>query len=386
VIDPPRNATIARMIASAALLVALLGQNTTSAATAGAEPAMTTMRLEVFAAATCTSRDDLVVRIEARSPRIAIVEHASVAARVAVVSQRPGNVVADLVFSTGNTEQPPRRVIARSCAEIADAVALIIVVTLDPNLKHKAATAPVPGTAGDADSNAGPATMTGPPTATATVPPSNDPTTLPPTTRPDEGPARATRPASLSRPQPAAQPTAGATPPSKSEAQLGISLAGQAIFGPTPNPMPGVALYAMGAWERDGAWAPALFVGATHVWRDDLSQRGGKASFALDAASFDVCPMRLRRSPFTARPCASALVGRVTAQGSDTDHPAHSARPFAAAGAAITATVGSTVELSARLGVGVTLIRDSYDFAGSVFHRAAPLTVSASIGIGTHWP
>ena len=73
-------------------------------------------------------------------------------------------------------------------------------------------------------------------------------------------------------------------------------------------------------------------------------------------------------------------------RGSDTDEGASAARPFAAAGAALTATFGTTVELYARLGIGVTLLRDSYEFGGTTFHRAGPITTSASLGVGLHWP
>jgi hypothetical protein len=38
-----------------------------------------------------------------------------------------------------------------------------------------------------------------------------------------------------------------------------------------------------------------------------------------------------------------------------------------------------------RLGLGVTLIRDSYEFATTVFHRAGAITTSASLGIGVRW-
>jgi hypothetical protein len=330
------------MIAGAALAVALLSQ------TAPSEAPMA-LRLEVRGAAGCTSRSDLTARIEARSSRIVVADDAGVSAQVAVVSQRPGAVAADLVLATAGAEQPPRRVVARSCAEVADAVALIIAVTLDPNLRP-APDAPPP----------------------------------PPAPTPEERPAPATPPA-----PPVAVAPAAAPPPTAKRgtgAQLGAYAAGQAIVGPASAVMPGVAIQVMAALDREGPWAPALFVGAAHVWRSDLSEPGGKASFTLDAATLDACPLRLRWSRLAARPCAAALVGRLAARGSDTENAASSARPFAAAGASVTASLGSTVELSARLGAGVTLIRDSYELGASVFHRAAPVTFSASLGIGTRWP
>jgi hypothetical protein len=80
------------------------------------------------------------------------------------------------------------------------------------------------------------------------------------------------------------------------------------------------------------------------------------------------------------------MVGRFETRGADTDNAASAARPYATAGGAVIVTVEAKVELAARLGVGATLIRDSYEFASSVFHRASPVTVSSSLGVGFRWP
>jgi hypothetical protein len=153
--------------------------------------------------------------------------------------------------------------------------------------------------------------------------------------------------------------------------------------------MPGVALYALAAIDRDGPWAPAIILGALHAWRSDLAELGGTASFALDAGSLDVCPLRLRWSSLAARPCASLLVGRMSASGgADVSEAASTARPFVVAGGVVvlTAGIGSLVELTGRLSTGATLIRDSYGFRPTVFHRASFLTTSASVGLGIRWP
>src|SRR4029079_13194983 len=129
----------------------------------------------------------------------------------------------------------------------------------------------------------------------------------------------------------------------------------------------------------DGVWAPAVFLGATHVWRSNIAETDGSASFVLDAGSLDARPLRLGRSRVVLRPCAWALAGRLTASGgADTRDAASAARPFGAAGAAAIAGVELTarIELSVRLGVGVTLLRDSYELATSTFHRADRLTTA----------
>ncbi len=341
------------MTSGGALLVALLSQSPIGATEAAPAAVTARVRLDVRAAADCTSRGELAARVAARSPRIQFNDDAAISARISVTSTRPDNVVADLVFATAGAEQPPRRFVARSCAEAADAVALIIAVTLDPTLARRPAT-------GSAD----------------------DAVVAQPTVKLQDQPTAARPPAPPGVVEPA---VSGAQGTSTARRQFGAYLAGQTMFGPAPTVMPGVALYGMAALERDGPWSPALIIGATHVWRADLSQADGTASFTLDAASLDACPLRLRWSSFAARPCGSATIGRLIASGADTDAAASTRRPFAAAGVTMVASLGTTIELSLRLGLGVTLIRDSYELATTVFHRASAITTSASLGVGVRW-
>jgi len=336
------------MTSGGTLLIALWLQSPPAAAAAAAAPdaATTKARLDLRGAADCVSRADVAARVAARTPRVQFVDDATILARVEITSTRPGNVIAEVSLARPGAEQPPRKLVARSCAEAADAVALIIAVTLDPTLKPLAA------------------------------PPADQP----PEPQPPAPPAP---PTAVESPAPAALAA-----PSATTHRFGVSVAGQTILGPAPAVMPGVALYGMLALDRDSVWAPALIIGATHVWRHDLEQTDGKASFTLDAASVDACPLRIGRSSFVARPCASALVGRLNASGSDTGNGASEARAFAAAGIALAATANlpAAIDLSARLGVGMTLRRDAYELGSTTFHRAERITVAASIGAGLRWP
>ncbi len=355
------------MTSSGAVLVALLLQSPIDATGAAPEAVSTRARLEVRGAGDCISRNDLAARVAARSPRIQFVDDAAISANVALASARAGNVVAELVLTAAGIEPAPRRIVARSCAEAADAIALMISVTLDPTLKRRAAVGGV-----DA-SGAAPSAAEGG-TAAAS-----------PTAKPADQPVAAKPPAPTPTLESPAPP--GPAPSAPARRELGAYVAAQTIFGPAPAVMPGVGLVGMAALDGEGVWAPALFVGATHVWRSDLPEPGGAASFVLDAASVDACPLRFGGWGLAARPCASALVGRLATTGSDTIQGASAARPFGAAGVALTATLGTTiVELYARLGIGVTLLRDAYEFGGMTFHRAGLITTTASLGVGLHWP
>jgi len=372
------------MTPGAALLVALLSQGPTVTPDAPSEAAPTRVRLEVRAASECTSRGDLAARIAARSSRIEVAAEAPLTAQVVVTSPRPGRVVGDLVLGPVGSAEPPRRVVARTCAEAADGVALIIAVTLDPKLRRPGlANADRTRAAGAGEDGTTP--VEGVDERGKSVPEASTKTSAePPTAAPGERPAAGPPVPPPARPAPPAEPVPVSGAPTRRE--LGVSLEGQTIFGPAPSVLPGIAVYVTAALDRSGPWAPALILGGTHVWRSDLPEMGGAASFSLDAANLDACPLRWRRGLLMARPCATALVGRLASQGSGAPRQAGASRPFAAAGAALAFGFGAKVEVSGRLGVGVTLLRDSYEFANDVFYRAAAVTVSASLGVGMRWP
>jgi hypothetical protein len=176
--------------------------------------------------------------------------------------------------------------------------------------------------------------------------------------------------------------------PVATRSRFGAQVAGQMVFGPAPGVMPGLALYAVVGLDRDAIWSPALIVGATYIWRDGLVEPGGTASFTLYAVSLDVCPFRVSVVDIEARACASALVGRLAVAGFETDAPASSDRPFATAGAAgvFTFGLGPVVEVSARLGMGASLVRDSFEFGSTIFYQTSRLTTFASLGVGARLP
>lgn len=339
-----------------------------------------TARLDVRAASDCTTQEDLAARVSARSPRIHFVDDATaVAAQASFTVARPGTVVGELILFAPAGKPSWRRFVARSCAEAADAVALIIAVTLDSTLVGESRTKMAgetisPESAPTLDSSASPS-------AVATVPISP---AKPTTTEPQE-PERLVRQAS-----PAGRTSVVASSPVPTVAaqrRFGAHLAGQAIFGPAPAAMPGVAIYLTAALDRDALWSPAVVIGATHAWRNDLAEIGGTASFTLDMATLDACGLRVRLSVVEVRACAEASLGRLAASGDKTQRAASVSRVFGAAGAAaiVTAGLGSTVELWARLGSGMALLRDSYEFGPSIFYRVSRFTTSAALGVGVRW-
>jgi hypothetical protein len=305
----------------------------------------------------------LIERVQARAPRVKFDESGGVSVRAQFSVAPSGSVIANVVLGAAGSPRSARRVIAASCREAADAVALIIAVTLDPTAL---------------------ADPTGP--AAARRKPS------------DARPSAAGPPGSqASKPAEPSQSDSAAAPPDDHEPEassargrqtFGFQLAGQALFGPVPGAMPAVALLALVGVDRPALWSPAVMLGASHGWRSHVAAQGGVAAFTLDAASFDACPFRWRLGVLEARPCASALIGRLAASGSDTrNQAAESNRPFWVVGGAAVLSVRLfwLLEASARAGVGANLVRDSFEFTPAVFHQVPVVTVVANVGIGLRW-
>lgn len=319
--------------------------------------------LEVEGSSACATRAELVDRVRARVPAGTFVEVGGAAAVTVRFSAAPaGAIVAEVTFTRGDTKPSARRVQAGSCSEATDAVALIIAMTLSPAGNH----GDVPS---DSAASAGPASDQ----STSSSPGS---------------PAAKGQPRTPSEPvEPERKAVDVTSPRPANVGSFGVQLAAQSFLGPAPQVMPGVAVYAVAGLERPAPWSPAFLLGATHAWQSGQEQ-GGKASFRLDAVTFDACPIRLRLGGIETRPCASVLAGRFSARGTETINQApESRRPFWVAGGAVVARshLFWMLEASARVAVGANLVRDSFEFTPSVFHTVPAITVAASVGVGVRW-
>ena len=345
-------------IASLALALVLGGATGSASAAEPAAPAPAA-RLEVIATSDCTTRADLIARVRARSPRVRFTDDGDTLKIRAEFEATPaGSVAGSVSLASSGAKPSVRRVLGRNCGDTADAVALIIAVTLDPSAAVREQAA---------------ATSEGPPVAPASASP------------PVAALPNAAKSGSAGQSRAPQTPAASEGPNARSRNSVAVQVAAQALLGPAPKVMPGIALYAMVGIERSALWSPAVLLGVGHAWRSGINEEGGTAAFTLDAASFDACPFRLRWGPVDARPCGSVLIGRLSARGSQTrNQAAQSGRPFWVAGGAAVATTKlfDVIELTARVAVGANLVRDSFVFTPVVFHQVPALTAAASLGIG----
>lgn len=376
--SPFRLIAIRRRLAPL-LIVLPLGAASAGVAHAAPKDAAMAAELEVAAAPNCTTRADVMARVRTRAPRVTFGggSHAlAIRARFSV--RADGSVTGELTLSRADATTATRTMVAASCAEAADAVALIIAVTLDPTAADRSEHGVAAGTGAAAATTE----AAGEPSTPSSKNGSTDVTsrTQPPVKPKESPPALRTNTTEMP-PVPNSVPSSGAA----SRSRFGFSIAGQALAGPTPGVMPGVALYASASTERWGPLSPGVFLGLSHAWRSSVEAPGGTASFFLDAVSLDACPVRVRLSVFEVWPCASALGGRFSARGAETQNaPDERVRPYWVLGGAVTANVALVwqLEASIRLGVGANLVRDSFEFTPVVFHTVAPVTVAASLGLG----
>jgi hypothetical protein len=313
-----------------------------------------------------------MARVLARSPRVRFVDDTeALTVRAKFTVLKSGNVVGEVVFAAPRAQASSRRLVGRSCAQAADAVAIIVAVTLDPDSVNAVATSekePMPerSRALGKDESASAA----PPVAER-----------PAAKRKSEMGELTNEPEKDAMLPGRSSPA----PPVVARPRFGAQLAAVSVWGPAPAVMPGLAVYAMVGLDREAVWSPALVAGVAHARSTSFEVEGGRASFSLDSVSLDVCTFRFQFSSLELRPCGSVLAGRLSATGSDTVNSAGTvARPFAIAGLASVMALRLTplLEISARAGAGITLVRDSFEFVPIVFHTAAPVTVFASLGVG----
>lgn len=297
------------------------------------------VRLELQASPSCTTREELMARVRARSDRIQLDDAARTVVRASVTPAAGQRTVAgELSVEQPDGRATQRRIRAPSCEQAADALALVLVLALDPSA--------------------------------VIAPPRPEPPLIP---RPPALPPVTARPALAA---PASARTGGS-----------IEAGGWVVVGPAPRLMPAVALGGLVGRDRAGLWSPALALSWLHAGSGELAEPGGSAAFRLDVAIVDLCPVRIARWQVEARACASALLGRLAAAGSNTYAPASAQRPFAATGAGLRLAVAlpGHLQLGGHLEIDAPWQRDAFAFSPTVFHRAAAVTLAAGLSVGVRF-
>jgi hypothetical protein len=139
---------------------------------------------------------------------------------------------------------------------------------------------------------------------------------------------------------------------------------------------------------RGRGWSPALQLRAARAWAHDYAANGGVASFRLDAARLDACPVALRWSLLTARVCASVALGNLRATGSNSFLPRTRDRLWSDVGATLmmSMVLAKLAQVHASVGLAAPLRRDRFAFQPEEFHRVAAVLWVIELGLGLRFP
>lgn len=335
--------------------------------------------LEVAAAPECASRAGVMARVGTRSTRIKFVapDAATSTLRVTVAGPR-GAVAGELTVVRPGGKHFVRRIVAPTCAEAADALALIIAITLDPTHTITEAAPTASSTDAGPGSGRGSAPAASPTRAAPTEPAAASPSALRLPPPPPSLPAVVAKEHA---------PTELPPPPGRSWVAAGVGA--HAITGPAPQVMPGIAVHVSAGIDRASIWSPAARLAVAHARVGGLVEAGGStADFTLTGGTVDACPLALRVARFAARACAAAGAARLTAHGGNTYSPRSRQRPFVAVGASLIAalSLGRRLQIEARVAGAAPLIRDSYQFTPEVFYRVASVTLELDLGLSIRFP
>jgi len=384
-VSPETMATMARIAALIGFAIA----GTAGATSAADVPQDATVRahLDVLADADCTTFASVVARVAERSQRIAFVGAAAgvPALRGKIGRIAGGSVLAELTVVQPSGRQSSRQLAAPTCEEAAEALALLVAMTLDPavalHVQSEPQGAGSTGSVGSAANNSTSAASTAGAKSTqdGSGPRHDGAAATPPdeaSRAPSEKPGDSTLVAS--------EADTSSLPAVRSGS---FGLLGAGMTGPAPRAMFGLGLYGFIAFDRASPLSLAMRVTAAHDWRNGLPEAGGIADFSLDVAGLDLCALRLSAGPFTSRLCAAGRLGRLAASGSDTYNAQSQVRLFASAGGAALVMVAlpAALELVADAELQWALTRDEFAFNPQVFYQTQPITLTLGLGVGRHF-
>jgi hypothetical protein len=341
----------------------------------------TVVALEFVGPPGCGSESQFKASVATRSERIQFGSGADDQRRVRVeLSRRGANVVlATLTLIQRSGRRSARKIEASSCDEAVDAIALVTAVTLDPlgvslsatpSHKNVGGSGGTSGTSGGGRSGNAATSGGSSPVGGAS---SSD-----------------TSSAGAAGSIPTYETIPGPLPGEEGPPWFGPGevtwIAGAAVvgtWGAAPDIMPGAALFASVSNERRSVLSSSLRLRLSHSEAGGFEEPGGTASFRVDVATLELCPLRLGTTEVNLRPCGFVSGGILGASGSDTTDAQEHNRPWGAAGGSLVLAIRPVEQLQIECfgSLGSPFVRDAFQFAPSVFHEV--WSTIPSVGVGT---
>lgn len=208
------------------------------------------LRVHYTARAGCGSRASFVAELEARTPRVRVVDTEDAVATVSVeLLERPTGIVGELSLREANGMETVRAVAGKSCEEVVPALALIAAVLVDPQAM----------------------------------------------TRPPPTPAPTPAPGAVSTSPAEPPPPAAARPPHDDERlrlrpAVGTGVAMTSTVAPNPSFAPALELGL--ELERAGERGPMLLLSLERFASSTVTTDAGLADFSTLLARLSLCPLR----------------------------------------------------------------------------------------------
>jgi hypothetical protein len=311
----------------------------------------------------CGGTEALGESIQRRSSRIQV-EPSEAENRVEVTIASKDTFEATVVIDKEG-ESTRRELSGVDCGELMEAVALVIVVTLDPTGRWSPESSETTTETGGGDA------------ASSVIEPSageKSPSTAPPISAPS-GYQDDLTPPSLGSPIDAS----GLVPDG-----FGVFAGARVVSGPAPSLLLGPELGVDILWQSEGVFAPRVAVSASRAWAAPERTSNGDAGFTLDQLLASLCPLQLGQNRWDVRPCLDGSFGRMLASGSNTLSPRSTQRPFRSFGASARLSVRPVwlLELWASGGIALLLVRDRYVFQPEILHDVPAQAVMGAAGLG----
>ena len=288
------------------------------------------VRLEVNASPGCPGRAAFEARVLARTTRALLLETGDGARTFAVSLDARPRPHGRLTVLRGGAVEGTREVHADTCADVADALALVAALAIDPALPTVAAPAPSVGPASPPGS-AAPSASAAPPAASASA----------------SAPVPAPAPASASAPAPATAhlPAPAPTPPPVPSARdavddrpprlphtlsLGADL--DVATGVSPQALSGVSPRLGWRSSRGGFLSPSVTASFLRAASGTLAVSGGAASFTWTVGRLDGCFLSWPPGTLRLLGCVRAEAGLLEASGTEVPSPQSASRAWAAVG------------------------------------------------------
>jgi hypothetical protein len=335
------------------------------------------IRLDYRASSGCPDEAGFLARIRARTvqARAALPgEHA----RTFIVTLETGASPWGQVAVVGADGPPhPRRVEAGTCGEVADALALVVALAVDPRS--------LPGSAEAAGGDQPQTTATAAPTPAATA------TAEPPVPPPQQAALRPTRPAEA-EPRPPVTPVERPSPTvSSGVGALSIGADVSMSTGASPHVLASVSPFVGLRTRTRSVFEPSARLAFFRAGTPPLAAAGADAAFTWTVGRVDLCPFDLGRSAIQVATCVRAEAGELDVAASHITPALTKRRVWFAAGPLVRAewSFYRWGFLDLELGALFRVTNDRFYFVpdspSSTVYQVPLVGVSAGTGLGVRF-